>query len=198
MIGQLRGVILEKHPPLILIDVQGVGYEIDAPLSTFDRLPDVGAETVLFTQLIVREDAHLLYGFASKEERTLFKTLLKVNGVGPRLALTVLSAMSPQIFVDAVLNNNTASLVAIPGIGKKTAERLVIEIRDKLDDWQPAAIQLASAGGKSQRHPMLQDAISALVALGYKQQEANRVIAKIDDGAADAQTLIRTALREMM
>jgi Holliday junction DNA helicase RuvA len=198
MIGQLRGIILEKQPPLLLLDVQGVGYEIDAPLSTFDHLPSVGTETIIYTHLVVREDAHLLYGFASKEERTLFRTLLKVNGVGPRLALTVLSAMAPQAFVDAVLNNNTASLVAIPGIGKKTAERLVIEIRDKLDDWQPVTIQLAPLGGKSQRHPALQDAISALVSLGYKQQEANRVVAKIDDGAADAQTLIRLALREMM
>lgn len=197
MIGQLRGVIVEKQPPLLLIDVHGVGYEIDAPLSTFDHLPDVGAEVLVFTHLIVREDAHLLYGFHSREERSLFRTLLKVNGVGPRLALTVLSAMAPQSFVDAVLNNDTASLVAIPGIGKKTAERLVIEIRDKLNDWQPAVVHLSTTG-KSTRHPALQDAISALVALGYKQQEANRVIAKIDDGNADAQTLIRLALREMM
>lgn len=196
MIGQLRGVLLEKQPPLLLIDVQGVGYEIDAPMSTFDRLPPVGTEVIIFTHLVVREDAHLLYGFASREERALFRTLLKVNGVGPRLALTVLSAMTPQMFVDAVLNNNTASLVAIPGIGKKTAERLVIEIRDKLDDWQPVSMSPLPMNEKSERHSTLQDAISALVSLGYKQQEANRMVAKIDDGQANAQVLIRLALRE--
>ncbi len=135
MIGQIRGIILEKQPPQLLVDVHGVGYEIDAPMSTFYQLPDVGQEVSLFTHFVVREDAHHLYGFYTRDERHLFRTLLKVNGVGPRLALTILSSTAPDEFVRCVLNNDTASLVRLPGIGKKTAERLVIEMRDKLSDW---------------------------------------------------------------
>jgi holliday junction DNA helicase RuvA len=199
MIGQVRGIILEKQPPQLLIDVQGVGYEVDAPMSTFYQLPEIKCEVTLFTHFVVREDAQLLYGFYTRDERTLFRTLLKVNGVGPRLALTILSGSSTAEFVRCVLNNDTASLVRLPGVGKKTAERLVIEMRDKLSDWYQApppegAQLLKSSDG---RHTVLQDAISALVALGYKQQEANRVITKIDDKVAGSEELIRRALREM-
>lgn len=199
MIGQIRGIILEKQPPQLLIDVQGVGYEIDAPMSTFYQLPDGGQEIVLFTHFVVREDAHYLYGFYTKEERSLFRTLLKVNGVGPRLGLTILSSISPDEFVECVLNNDAATLVRLPGVGKKTAERLIIEMRDKLADWCKNA---ACTGEKliqkenNQRHQILQDAISALITLGYKQQEANRTITRIDDGSSGSEELIRRALRE--
>lgn len=198
MIGQIRGIILEKQPPLLLVEVQGLGYEIDAPMSTFYQLPEVGQQVILFTHFVVREDAHHLYGFFTRDERLLFRTLLKVNGVGPRLALTILSSTTPEEFVRCVLNNDTASLVRLPGVGKKTAERLVIEMRDKLSDWceaTPTNIGLKSENG---RHQILQDAISALISLGYKQQEANRTVTKIDDGTVSSEELIRRALREMM
>lgn len=200
MIGQIRGIILEKQPPQLLVDVHGMGYEIDAPMSTFYQLPDVGLEVSLFTHFIVREDAHHLYGFSTREDRTLFRTLLKVNGIGPRLALTILSSISTDQFIRYVLNNDTASLVRLPGVGKKTAERLVIEMRDKLSDWTPVLGEGATLAKqeKGQRHQILQDAIAALIALGYKQQEANRTVTKIDDGAATSEELIRRALREMM
>lgn len=201
MIGQVRGIILEKQPPQLLVDVHGIGYEIDAPMSTFYQLPDIGQEVTLFTHFVVREDAHHLYGFYTRDERLLFRTLLKVNGVGPRLALTILSSTAPEEFVRCVLNNDTASLVRLPGIGKKTAERLVIEMRDKLSDWYqgtPAEGASLVKQDNQGRHQILQDAISALITLGYKQQEASRTVTKIDDGAASSEELIRRALREMM
>lgn len=200
MIGQIRGIILEKQPPQLVVDVHGVGYEIDAPMSTFYQLPDIGKEVSLFTHFVVREDAQLLYGFYTRDERLLFRTLLKVNGIGPRSALSILSSTSTNEFVRSVLNNDTASLVKVPGIGKKTAERLVIEMRDKLSDWQEGGAPEGATLIKTDqgRHQTLQDAISALIALGYKQQEANRTVTKIDDGAASSEELIRRALREMM
>lgn len=199
MIGQIRGIILEKQPPQLLIDVHGIGYEVDAPMGTFYQLPDIGQEVSLFTHFVVREDAQHLYGFYTRDERHLFKTLLKVNGVGPRLALTILSSTAPEEFVRCVLNNDTNSLVRVPGIGKKTAERLVIEMRDKLAEWKHTPATDGTILPKHDgRHQVLQDAISALVALGYKQQEANRTITKVDDGALGSEELIRRALREMM
>lgn len=200
MIGLVRGIILEKQPPQLIVDVQGIGYEIDAPMSTFYQLPDVGLEASLFIHFVVREDAHHLYGFYTRDERLLFRTLLKVNGVGPRLALTILSSIAVDEFVRCVLNNDTASLVRLPGIGKKTAERLVMEMRDKLSDWCQAAKAEGATLVKQDnngRHQILQDAISALISLGYKQQEANRIVTKIDDGAASSEELIRRSLREM-
>jgi len=200
MIGQLKGIILEKQPPLLLIDVHGVGYELDAPMTTFYQLPAVGAEVKLFTHFVVREDAQCLYGFYTRDERLLFRTLLKVNGVGPRLALTILSSSTPDEFVHLVLNNDTENLVRLPGIGKKTAERLVIEMRDKLAHWQKATHPEGAILMKedhSHRHFILQDAISALIALVYKQQEANRTVTKVDDGKAGSEELIRKALREV-
>lgn len=199
MIGQVRGRILEKQPPQLIIDVQGIGYEIDAPMSTFYQLPDIGQEITLLTHFIVREDAQHLYGFYTNAERLLFKALLKVNGVGPRLGLTILSSVTPDAFVRCVLDNDTASLVRLPGVGKKTAERLVIEMRDKLADWHQApTADFAQTASSGTRHQALQDAIAALIALGYKQQEANRVVTKVDDGHAASEELIRRALREMM
>jgi Holliday junction DNA helicase RuvA len=203
MIGLIRGFLLEKQAPQLLIDVHGIGYEIDAPMSTFYHLPDIGAEVRLFTHFVVREDAQHLYGFYSREERLLFRALLKVNGVGPKLALAILSSASPEEFVRSVLNNELANLVRVPGVGKKTAERLVIEMRDKLSDWYHEPLSSSPSLTNSEqslkslnRHTILQDAISALVSLGYKQQEANRMVSKIDDGAMNSETLIRHALKE--
>lgn len=195
MIGQLRGIILEKQPPLLLLNVNGVGYEIDAPMSTFYRLPDVGQEIILHTHLIVREDAHHLYGFSDKEERALFRTLLKVNGVGPRMALTILSSMDTQAFVRCIAHNDIASLVNLPGVGKKTAERLIIEMRDKIAHWQDqASAPITIASGS--RNSIVQDAISALIALGYKPTEASRVVSKVDDGMLSSEDIIRRSLQE--
>jgi len=139
MIGLIRGIILEKQPPQLLVDVSGIAYEIDASMSSFCQLPDIGSEVSLFTHFVVREDAHQLYGFFTRDERLLFRTLLKVNGIGPRLALSILSSTTPDEFVHCVLNNDTGSLVRMPGVGKKTAERLVIEMRDKLGKWTDTA-----------------------------------------------------------
>lgn len=200
MIGQLFGTLLEKQPPTLLLKVQGVGYEIDAPMSTFYRLPEPGQELTLYTHLVVREDAHHLYGFYTRQERTLFRTLLKVNGVGPRLALTILSSIEPEDFVRCVLNQETARLVCLPGIGKKTAERLIIEMRDKLKDWSAESrLPSASMAALSQpsRNQVMQDAISALIALGYKPQEASRAVAKVEEGNLTSEEMIRRALREV-
>lgn len=199
MIGQIRGTIIEKQPPQLLLEVNGVGYEIDAPMSTFYHLPDTGQQITLFTHFVVREDAHHLFGFFSREERSLFRTLLKVNGVGPRLGLTILSSITPDEFVRCVTNNDTASLIRLPGVGKKTAERLIIEMRDRLSDWHTSApVQLNFSTEKTGRNSILQDAISALIALGYKPQEASRAISKVDDGTLSSQEIIRRALREMV
>jgi Holliday junction DNA helicase RuvA len=200
MISQLRGIILEKQPPQLILDVQGIGYEIDAPMSTFYRLPDIGQEIVLLTQFIVREDAHHLYGFATKEEKNLFRTLLKVNGVGPRLALTILSSIEPEEFVRCVVNKDTDSLVRLPGVGKKTAERLIIEMKDKLATWQDSTPNeiLTSPTHNGSRNQTIQDAVAALISLGYKPQEASRSVSRADDGQLSSEDIIRRALKEMM
>lgn len=203
MIGQLHGTILEKQPPQLLLNVNGVGYEIAAPMSTFYRLPDVGQEVTLHTHFVVREDAQQLYGFSARQERSLFRTLLKVNGIGPRLGLTILSGIDPNEFVQCIVNNDTASLVRLPGVGKKTAERLIIEMRDKLSGWESSTIiekEISLTGNSQQgtRRQVIQDAVSALVALGYKPQEASRVVSKVDDGKLSSEEIIRHALREMV
>jgi Holliday junction DNA helicase RuvA len=199
MIGQLFGTLLEKQPPTLVLKVQGVGYEVDAPMSTFYRLPDLGQDLTLFTHLVVREDAHSLYGFYTREERLLFRTLLKVNGVGPRLALTILSSIEPDEFVRCVVNQETAKLVCLPGIGKKTAERLIIEMRDKLKDWSTEVTLPGTTAtlAKPARNQVLQDAISALIALGYKPQEASRAVSKVDEANLSSEEMIRRALREV-
>ncbi len=197
MIGRIRGVLLEKHAPELLVDVQGVGYEIQAPLTTFYKVPAVGAAVELFTHLIVREDAHLLYGFASLQERALFRALIKVNGVGPKLALTILSGMDVEDFVRCVRDNDTVGLTRLPGVGKKTAERLLVEMRDRLSDWH--ADGLSAGGGAatlpSKRTDHLLEAESALIALGYKPQEATRMIAGVKKDGLGVEELIRAALK---
>src|SRR6185295_11978133 len=179
MIGRIRGKLLEKQAPELLVDVNGVGYEIQAPMTTIYQLPALGENVELFTHLVVREDAHLLFGFASLPDRALFRALIKVNGVGPKLALTILSGMDVADFVRCVRDNDAAGLVKLPGVGKKTAERLLIEMRDRLRDWHAdgVAVGAGSAQLPSGGNDQLLEAESALISLGYKPQEATRMIA---------------------
>ncbi|MDF3054101.1 MAG: Holliday junction branch migration protein RuvA [Gammaproteobacteria bacterium] len=199
MIGRLRGTLLEKCPPHLLIDVGGVAYEVSAPMFTFYHLPDIGQQATLHTHLVVREDAQLLFGFMHMHERALFRSLIKVSAVGPKLALAILSGMEAQHFVGCVMQNDTDSLVRIPGIGKKTAERLVIEMRDRLNDWQVAETALtAPICAENVLDNAKQEAISALIALGYKPQEAKKAISLIKETCESSEAFIRSALRNMM
>lgn len=199
MIGRLKGILLEKTPLHLLIDVAGVGYEVSVPMFTFYRLPEIGEEVVLLTHFVVREDAQLLFGFSHEQERTLFRHLIKVSAIGPKLALSILSGIEPHQFVHCVLHNDTASLVRIPGIGKKTAERLVIEMRDRLEDWHSLPVtstQIKTTLATLSNDPK-QEAISALIALGYKPSEAKNAISHLE-GNFTSEELIRGALRNMM
>lgn len=201
MIGRLRGNILEKQPPLVLIEANGVGYEVHMPMTCFYELPELNQEAVIFTQFVVREDAQLLFGFNSKQERTLFRELVKVNGVGPKLALAILSGMSAQQFVTAVEREEVSTLVKLPGVGKKTAERLVVEMKDRFIGMHgdlfggDAAFTLSAPSAAPATNDAEAEAVSALVALGYKPQEASRMISKVGRPEADCETLIREALR---
>jgi holliday junction DNA helicase RuvA len=172
MIGRITGVLAEKNPPQIVVDVNGLGYEIDVPMSTFYHLPATGEKVSLHTQLIVREDAHLLYGFGTENERAAFKQLLKVSGVGPKVALAVLSGLSVNDLAAAVATQETAMLVRVPGIGKKTAERLLLELKDKL----VAVLPTAAAGVPA---PRSNDVLNALLALGYNDREALSAIKQL-------------------
>lgn len=200
MIGRLSGTILEKQPPEILLDVVGVGYEVHTSMTTFYRLPEVGHEITLHTHFVVREDAQLLYGFYDLHERTLFRNLIKVNGVGPRMALTILSSIEADSFVQCVVDNDTASLVKLPGVGKKTAERLIIEMRDRLTDWYTGKFQINIDSDKLAANDLIsasQDAVSALIALGYKPAEASRAISQHDSENMSSTDLIRQALKKL-
>jgi Holliday junction DNA helicase RuvA len=194
MIGLLRGKILGKQPPRLLLDVHGVGYEVDAPMTTFYDLPEVGAEVTLFTHLAVREDAHTLYGFVKVTDRDLFRSLLRVNGVGAKLALTILSGMDTQTFVACVLEANSDALVRLPGVGKKTAERLIIELRDRLEAFSGMAATSTGGIASTVDNPV-EDAVSALVGLGYKPNEASRMVRGIDAADLSSEEIIRQALQ---
>lgn len=195
MIGRLRGRILVKQPPFLLLDVNGVGYEIEAPMSTFYVLPAADDEVVLHTHLTVREDAHILYGFARESDRTLFRALLKISGVGGKMALGVLSGMTADEFALAVQAGDLAALTRLPGVGKKTAERLVVEMRDKLDAITSLPGAVASAPVTSVPAGADQDAVSALIALGYKAPEASRMVSKVYSEGMDTESVIRAALK---
>ncbi len=203
MIGCLKGRLLDKQPPVLLMDVNGVGYEVEAAMSVFYTLPEVGSEVTLYTHFVVREDAQLLYGFSSRSERELFRTLIKVNGIGPKLGLTILSGIESDAFVRCVHDNDSATLVKLPGVGKKTAERLIIEMRDKLDDWAPVPLldgTLPEGGstGTAVDPDVEAEAISALIALGYKPQQASKVIRKIYIEGVSSEELIRQSLKSMI
>jgi Holliday junction DNA helicase RuvA len=190
MIGSLRGRIASKTPPQLTVDVGGLGYELEAPMSTFFHLPAVGEEVRLLTHLVVREDAHVLYGFATEDERRLFRSLIKVSGVGPRIALALLSGISVSAFAQCVLNEDISALTRVPGVGRKTAERLIVEMRDRLAAPQatPGAPVAAPARAEG-------EAYGALVALGYRPTEAARLLKAVGPGTHSTEELIRRALQ---
>jgi Holliday junction DNA helicase RuvA len=203
MIGRLQGILLAKEEGEVLLDVNGVGYEVEVPDSTFGQLPERGHATVLYTHFVVREDAHHLYGFYDLQDRTLFRLLIKVNGVGPKLALGVLSGMDCSQFVACVARNDANALVKIPGIGRKTAERMLIELRDRLKGWDvPGAAPVTSAPAASSSDA-LQEAEAALLSLGYRPQEASRAVmsavSQLEQDAIEpaTETIIRAALKQL-
>jgi len=178
MIGRLTGILVEKNPPQLLLDVQGVAYEVDVPMSTFYNLPALGERVALFTHLIVREDAHLLFGFGTEQERRAFRQLLKINGVGARTALSVLSGLSVAELAQAVTRQETGRLTKIPGIGRKTAERLLLELRDKL------GADVTSAVGVHRAPPAMSDVLNALLSLGYSDKEAVAAVKQLPEDVA--------------
>lgn len=207
MIGRLRGIVIEKQAPEILLEVGGVGYEVQLPLTSFYQLPATGQEATVYTHFVVREDAHLLFGFSSPTERGLFRLLLKANGVGPKLALTILSGLTASQFVRCVQSDDISTLVKLPGVGKKTAERLLIEMRDRLKDWglnieTPITdhLVLGDDGVESfeLKESPEQDAIGALVALGYSQSVAANAVKKVFKADLTSEQLIKAALKSMI
>ena len=197
MIGRLRGEIVYKRPPQLMLDVAGVGYELEAPMSTFYALPEAGAKVTLLTHLAIRDDAHVLYGFAKEGERELFRALLKVNGVGARIALGILSGMNAEEFARCVQAADSAALVRLPGVGKKTAERLIVEMRDRLAQLEvtPATVPSSIQAVIARQESPADEAASALVALGYKPAEAQRMIKAVEAPGLDSEELIRAALK---
>jgi holliday junction DNA helicase RuvA len=189
MIGSVRGRIVSKTPPQLLVEAAGLGYEIEAPMSTFFHLPPVGEEVRLLTHLVVREDAHVLYGFGTEDERRLFRSLIKVSGVGPKIALALLSGISVEAFALCVQSQDVAALIKVPGIGRKTAERLVVEMRDRLEAGGGAA-SAVPVGASPEA-----EAFGALVALGYKPVEATRLLKGVGPGTHSTEELIRRALK---
>lgn len=195
MIGFLRGRLVAKQPPRLVVDVNGVGYEVEAPMSTLYELPDIGREVTLLTHLLVREDAHILYGFASEGERVLFRNLLKVSGVGSRTALALLSGITVEGFARCVHEQDVGPLTKIPGVGRKTAERLLVEMRDRVAGGPGAA---AGAGSQAGGMPSAEgEAWSALVALGYKPAEVSRMLGSIDTAGRSTEELIRQVLKSL-
>lgn len=205
MIARLHGTIIEKIPPEIVLDVGGVGYEIQLPMTSFYQLPEVNENVTLFTHFVVREDAQLLFGFTERVERSLFRILIKANGVGPKLACTILSGMSANQFVNAVMHEDITALVKMPGVGKKTAERLVVELKDKLNDLEAMPSMSLPTQSKADTNAVLtpvasatDEAISALIALGYKKSQAEQTIRKVATEDASSEQLIRDALKSMI
>ena len=197
MIGRLRGKLIQKQPPWLLIDVQGVSYEVEAPMTTIYKLPELNEEVTLFTHLVVRDDAHLLFAFADERERLLFRTLIKVNGVGAKMALAILSGMEADEFVQCIRDGNDVRLTRLPGIGKKTAERLIVEMRDRLKDWQTSSTFTTETGSRPlpvHSNPT-DEAVSALIALGYRPQEASKYVLAVATEEMSSEDIIRDALK---
>lgn len=203
MIGRLRGTLAEKQPPHLIVDVNGLGYELEVPMTTLYRLPKIGEPVTLHTHLVVREDAHLLYGFAEKRERELFRELIRLNGVGPKLALALMSGLEVDELVRCVQAQDASALVRVPGVGKKTAERLLVELKDRFKAWEtsPAMFTLVSDGPMpvSTASNAEADAVSALISLGYKPQEASKAVAAIEGKSGlSSEELIRRTLKGMI
>jgi Holliday junction DNA helicase RuvA len=199
MIGRLKGEIIAKHPPQVLIDVGGVGYEVEAPMSTFYDLPAVGEPVTLITHLVVREDAHVLYGFLREHDRALFRSLLRVTGVGAKMALAILSGMDAQRFAVCIEQEDLTALSRLPGIGRKTAQRLVMEMKDRVAELGGSALPTVSGTSvvAGNGDDALADAVSALIALGYRPADANRMARAADDGAKTSEEIIRAALKSV-
>ncbi|TPG79154.1 Holliday junction branch migration protein RuvA [Pseudomonas arsenicoxydans] len=205
MIGRLRGTLAEKQPPHLILDVNGLGYELEVPMTTLYRLPSVGEPLTLHTHLVVREDAQLLYGFFVKRERDFFRELIRLNGVGPKLALALMSSLEVDELVRCVQSQDTSALTKVPGVGKKTAERLLVELKDRFKAWEtvPAMFALVpnQPGGPDAPAPVVtaeNDAVSALISLGYKPQEASKAISAIKEKGLSSEDLIRRALKGMI
>lgn len=199
MIGRLQGKLIQKQAPWLLIDVNGVAYEVEAPMTTLYKLPELNQEVTLFTHLLVRDDAHLLFAFAEERERRLFRTLIKVNGVGAKMALAILSGMEADEFATCIRDGNAERLTRLPGVGKKTAERLIVEMRDRLKDWKSQGVSSESSSSTQAetRMPAADEAVSALVSLGYKPQEASRYVLALDSEGMSSEELIREALKSI-
>ena len=204
MIGSLRGTLLEKHPPLLLVDVQGVGYEVHAPMTTFYQLPALGSDIHLHTHFVVREDAQLLYGFIDKSTRELFRELIRINGLGPKMALAILSALDASELVLCIQNNQINTLTKVPGIGRKTAERLLVEMRDRISHHHSnnntESLTNTRAAASTAAPSVREDAESALLALGFKPQEAEKMVQAIlkSQTVDSSEELIRLALKQML
>lgn len=200
MIGRLRGTLAEKQPPHVILDVNGVGYELEVPMTTLYRLPALGEALLLHTHLVVREDAQLLYGFFEKRERELFRELIRLNGVGPKLALALMSGLEVDELVRCVQAQDTSVLVKVPGVGKKTAERLLVELKDRFKAWEtvPGMSPLVEPGALKTVSSAENDAVSALVSLGYKPQEASKAVAAVKGEGLSSEELIRSALKGMI
>lgn len=199
MIGHLRGQILEKQPPNLLLEVNGVGYELEAPMSTFYELPECGQQVELYTHLLVRDDAHKLYAFKQLTDRSLFRNLLKVNGVGAKMALVILSGMDSNAFAICIRSADADSLIRLPGVGRKTAERLILDMRDRLEkDFVSDTTSKGKNGATFVRQNPIEEAVSALISLGYKPNEASRMVSKIEDQDQNSEEIIRLALKSQL
>jgi Holliday junction DNA helicase RuvA len=208
MIGRLTGIILDKQPPYLLIDVRGVGYEVQAPMASFYPLPDIGGEVMLYTHFSVSETAQQLFAFYTNQERQLFRTLIKVNGVGPKMALAILSGIAVNDFISCVLQGDTVALVKVPGVGKKTAERLIIEVKDRLGEIDRQSVghdtPVNALGQTADAHNIVADAESALIALGYRPAVAAEMIASVtrstsaNNSVNNSEELIKLALRSLI
>lgn len=207
MIGRLRGNLLEKQPPELLIEVSGIGYEVQMPMSCFYELPEVGTEAIIYIHYVVREDAQLLYGFNTKKERALFREVIKANGVGPKLGLAILSGMTASQFVQSVEREDISTLVKLPGVGKKTAERLVVEMKDRLKGWgagdlfTPATDAAPMEDGSdliTSPQSAQDEAVSALISLGYKPVQASKIVSQVAKPDMTSEALIRESLKSMI
>lgn len=199
MIGRLRGTLLEKRPPWLLLEAAGVGYEVEAPMTVFYNLPEAGSEVVLYTHLAVRDDAHLLFGFADRYERELFRALIRVNGVGPKMALAILSGIEADRLVRCIRDQQVDALVKIPGVGRKTAERLLVDLGDRLEKLEGSPMQVGGAAPAVAGGPdTVEDAVAALEALGYRNRDARQAVLKAnDEEGLSSEALIRRALKQL-
>jgi len=195
MIGQIKGQIIRKNPPEVLLEVGGIGYELLCPMSTFYQLDNSSEDTLLYTYLSIKEDSHTLFGFISKDEKNMFRELIKVNGVGPKVALAILSHLSVSSLVECIMSEDADLLAKTPGIGKKTALKLIVELQDRLDKVELVNASTSTMGHKMSYNPNAKQALAALQSLGFKTKEANKMVSKIEDKDLTTEQLIRLALQ---